>query len=81
MPTLCTIESIKIDVYAQDQPPPHFHVRFAEYEVLIEIKTLQVYAGTIPPSLLRKVINWAKGEGIQSFLLDNILRLNPIRKL
>jgi|LakMenEpi03Aug12_release.lakeMendotaPanAssembly.Ray.scaffolds.fasta_scaffold440414_1 hypothetical protein len=81
MPTLCTIESIKIDVYAQDHPPPHFHVRFAEYEVLIEIKTLQVYAGTIPPSLLRKVINWARGEGIQSFLLDNYLRLNPIRKL
>lgn len=80
MPTLCTIESIKIDVYAQDHPPPHFHVRFAEYEVLIEIKTLQVYAGTIPSSLLRKVINWAKGGGIQSFLLDNYLRLNPIRK-
>lgn len=80
MPTLCTIESIKIDVYAQDHPPPHFHVRFAEYEVLIEIKTLQVYKGTIPASLLRKVINWARGEGIQSFLLDNYLRLNPIRK-
>ncbi|MCA6392076.1 MAG: DUF4160 domain-containing protein [Chitinophagaceae bacterium] len=80
MPTLCTIESIKIDVYAQDHPPPHFHVRFAEYEVLIEIKTLQVYKGTIPPSLLRKIINWARGEGIQPFLLDNYLRLNPIRK-
>lgn len=80
MPTLCIIDSIKIDMYAQDHPPPHFHVRFAEYEVLIEIKTLQVFAGSIPPSLLRKVISWARGEGIQSFLLDNYLRLNPIRK-
>ncbi|MFN5361315.1 MAG: DUF4160 domain-containing protein [Bacteroidota bacterium] len=35
MPTLCIIESLKIEVYAQDHPPPHFHVRYAEYEVLI----------------------------------------------
>lgn len=79
MPTLCTINSIKIDIYAQDHPPPHFHIRYAEYEALIEIKTLNVYAGSFPSSMPRKIITWAKGQGIQSFLLDNYMRLNPSR--
>ena len=41
MPTVKTIDSIKIDIYSRDHPPPHFHVKFAEYEELIVIETLE----------------------------------------
>ena len=48
MPTVKTIDNIKIDIYSRDHPPPHFHVKFAEYEELIVIETLDTYAGKMP---------------------------------
>ena len=45
MPTVHIINSIKIDVYAREHLPPHFHALYAEHEMLIEISTLATYAG------------------------------------
>jgi hypothetical protein len=36
------VDSIKIDVYGPDHPPPHFHAIYAEQEALIEINTLEI---------------------------------------
>lgn len=77
MPTLHTIDSIKIDVYSRDHPPPHIHALYAEYEILIEIKTLKTYAGSLPSRQLKMVLEWAKNEKIKEFLLANFIRLNP----
>ena len=74
MPTLKIIDSIKIDVYSREHPPPHFHAIYAEYEELIEINTLETYAGFLPKAQRIKVINWAKEK--QEFLLQNFKRLN-----
>jgi hypothetical protein len=54
LPTLKIIDSIKIDVYAREHPPPHFHAIYAEHEELIEIKTLSTYAGGLPKSQRKK---------------------------
>lgn len=75
MPTLKIIDSIKIDVYSREHPPPHFHAIYAEYEELIEIKTLATYAGKLPRVQRNKVIEWAKMK--ESYLLENFQRLNP----
>lgn len=75
MPTLKIIDSIKIDVYSREHPPPHFHVIYAEYEELIEIKKLSTYAGGLPKAQRNKVIEWAKTN--QEFLMQNFQRLNP----
>ena len=48
MPTVKTIDKINIDVYSREHPPPHFHAKFAEFEELIEIETLETYAGHLP---------------------------------
>jgi len=69
------IDSIKIDVYSREHPPPHFHAIYAEHEELIEINTLETYAGFLPKAQRTKVINWAKEK--QEFLLQNFKRLNP----
>jgi hypothetical protein len=45
MPTIKIIDSIKIDLYSREHPPPHFHALFAEYEELIIIETLETYIG------------------------------------
>jgi hypothetical protein len=77
MPTLIIINSIKIDVYAREHLPPHFHAIYAEHEMLVEINTLAAYAGWLPPKQYRLIIQWAIMPGIRTFLLDNFKRLNP----
>ena len=77
MPTLHVINSIKIDVYSRDHLPPHFHALYAEHEVLIVIKTLKTYAGSLPIRQLKMVLEWARSERIKTFLLENFKRLNP----
>lgn len=75
MPTVKTIDNIKIDIYSREHPPPHFHAKFAEYDELIEIKTLETYAGNLPRVQRKKVINWAVDN--KEFLLDIFKQLNP----
>ena len=77
MPTIHTLDAIKIDVYSREHLPPHFHALYAEYEILIAIKTLETYAGSLPARQYRIVLDWAKNETIKAFLLDNFMRLNP----
>lgn len=48
MPTIKIIDSIKVDIYSREHPPPHFHVLFAEFEELIVIETLETPIGYIP---------------------------------
>lgn len=77
MPTIHTLHSIKINVYSRDHLPPHFHSLYAEHEILIEIRTLKTYAGSIPPKQYKQIISWAKESEIKEFLLENYYRLNP----
>jgi len=75
VPTLKIIDSIKIDIYSREHPPPHFHAIYAEYEELIEIRTLSTYVGSLPKVQRNKVIEWAKTK--QEYLMQNFKRLNP----
>lgn len=75
MPTVKIIDSVKIDLYSREHPPPHFHAIYADYEALITIQAFEIYAGGLPKSQLNKVINWAKNN--QAMLMDNFKRLNP----
>jgi len=75
MPTIKIIDSVKIDIYSREHPPPHFHVLYAEYEELIIIETLGTYVGHVPPSQRKKVIKWAINQ--KDLLHENFKRLNP----
>ena len=75
MPTLKIIDSVKIDIYSREHPPPHFHAIYGDYEALIIIENLEIYAGRLPKPQLNKVINWAKTN--QVLILENFKRLNP----
>ncbi|WP_111446193.1 DUF4160 domain-containing protein [Breznakibacter xylanolyticus] len=69
------IDSIKIDLYSREHPPPHFHAVYAGFEALITIQDLEVYLGHLPKSQLKKVMDWAGAN--QTLLLENFKRLNP----
>jgi hypothetical protein len=75
MPTIKIIDSIKINMYARDHLPPHFHAIYAEHEELIEIGTLETYEGFLPKKQRKKVIKW--GAENQDHLMKSFCKLNP----
>ena len=72
-------------MYFDDHNPPHFHARYAEFEVEIEIKTLSILEGDLPPRVLGLVIEWAllhKGELLENWtLMENKQPLKKIEPL
>jgi hypothetical protein len=46
-------------MFWDDHNPPHFHARYGEYKVVIEIGSLRVLEGNLPPRALGLVIEWA----------------------
>jgi hypothetical protein len=75
MPRIKIIDSIKIYIYAKDHNPPHFHAIHAEYEELIEIKSLKTYSGKLPKTQRKKVINWASKS--LDYLMRKWKEFNP----
>lgn len=75
MPTIKIIDSVKIDLYSREHPPPHFHAIYADFEALITIQDFEIYEGRLPKPQLKKVIDWAKLN--QEMLSVNFKRLNP----
>ena len=59
MPIIAIIDGMKIQVYPNEHPPPHFHVEFAEYRALIRIDTMTLWQGSLPTNKLRTLIKWA----------------------
>lgn len=62
MPTIASIDGIKIQVYADDHNPPHFHALKAEFEVLIRIGTWEILQGQMRRKDLETVLDWAKSR-------------------
>ncbi len=46
-------------MFFNDHNPPHFHAKYAEFEVLININNLSVLRGNFPSRALGLVIEWA----------------------
>ena len=69
MPEICRFLGIIIAIYYNDHSPPHFHARYGEAKAEIEIQTLTVLAGKLPPRALGLVIEWAS-QHQEEFLMD-----------
>jgi hypothetical protein len=48
---------------------PHFHAEYGEYKALVDIRTLSLFAGNLPPRVIGLVIECAALH--QQELLDN----------
>ena len=62
MPTIAIVDGVKIQIFFGDHPPPHFHARFAEHQVLLVIPTLEVLEGSLPAHKLEAVKTWARSH-------------------
>lgn len=59
MPTISEFFGILILMYYNDHAPPHFHARYGDDEVLIQINPLIILKGRLPPRALGLVMEWA----------------------
>lgn len=65
MPTISVFYGILIQMFWGDHAPPHFHALYAEYEVLINIKTLEIIEGILPKRALALVLEWASEHRLE----------------
>ena len=56
MPEICRFYRIIIKMFFDDHHPPHFHAIYSDFEALIEINTLAVIGGKLPPRALGHVV-------------------------
>ena len=59
MPTISVFYGIVIQMFWLDHAPPHFHALYAEHEVLVDIRTLEVLRGGLPGRAMALVLEWA----------------------
>ncbi|MBI3574789.1 MAG: DUF4160 domain-containing protein [Gammaproteobacteria bacterium] len=59
MPTISAFYGILIQMFWSDHAPPHFHALYAEFEILIDIRTLEVIRGKLPRRAQVLVLEWA----------------------
>ncbi|WP_082674652.1 DUF4160 domain-containing protein [Thiohalocapsa sp. ML1] len=57
MPVISRFLGIIIAMYWDDHSPPHFHAKYGEYEITVEILT-GVVQGKFPKRALRHVLEW-----------------------
>ncbi len=59
MPEICRFLGIIITMNFSDHNPPHFHVRYNEYEASIKIDDFGILVGKLPPKIFGIVAEWA----------------------
>src|SRR5579872_4357620 len=69
------IGKLVIRVYANDHLPPHFHAIAPDFEALIEIETLRIMRGDLPPQARKAVMDWAGRN--RAAIVDEWNRTNP----
>lgn len=59
MPKISEFYGIRIYVYYDEHPPPHFHALYQGSQVLVSIDDLSVLTGKIQPRAMGLVMEWA----------------------
>ena len=80
MPEVSRFYGIVIQIYFGDHPPPHFHALYEGFTVIIDIHSLAVLEGHIPPRALGLVIEWAaihQDELVAGFALAQKMQKPP----
>ena len=82
MPEISRFYGIIIKMYFDDHTPPHFHAQYGKHKAVLNINTLGIIAGSLPPKALGLVTEWA------TIYKDNLLvvwekakNLEPLEKI
>lgn len=82
MPEISRFYGMIIKMHFDDHLPPHFHAEYGEHEALINIHTLAVIAGKLPPKALGLIVEWASQhqEELQ-ILWDKAKNMEALHKI
>jgi hypothetical protein len=59
MPEISRFYGIVIGMFYDEHRPPHFHVRYGQYQAVITIDDLAITHGRLPRRALGLVVEWA----------------------
>ena len=59
MPEISRFFGISIKMFFGDHLPPHFHAEYGEFKAQVDIRSLVVIAGDLPPRAFGMVVEWA----------------------
>jgi hypothetical protein len=62
MPTIQRFGAAKLCMYADDHRPPHFHVVGPDFQVLVRIADLVVFAGQAHANQIAEAMAWARAN-------------------
>jgi hypothetical protein len=82
VPTISYFYGIYIRLYPNEHNPPHFHVKYNEFEASIDIKTGEIKDGKIPPKARALTEEWRlihKKELIEAW--DLMLKYEKVKKI
>ncbi|MBC8603382.1 DUF4160 domain-containing protein [Parabacteroides acidifaciens] len=84
MPEICRFFGIIITMFVDDHNPPHFHVRYGDYQAIITIEK-GIVKGEIPGSVLKNVFCWMdlhKDELMANWMRlqngEEVQKINPL---
>ena len=58
MPEISRFLGIIIAMYYNDHAPPHFHARYGDNEIRVEIGTGTIMSGSFPTRARKLVLEW-----------------------
>jgi hypothetical protein len=56
------VEGLRIEIYADEHPPPHFHVKAPGIDATFDIRSCELLRGTVP-GRERRLIEWWHRRG------------------
>ena len=59
MPEISRFYGIIVSMFYSEHNPPHFHARYGEYKMTVDIGSLRILEGNFPPRALGLVVEWA----------------------
>lgn len=81
MPEISRFLGIIIAMFYRDHTPPHFHAKYGEYEITVDIET-GIANGQFPQRALSHVMEWGllhKSELLEDWELSK--KRQPLKKI
>jgi len=81
MPEICRFYGIVIYMFFNDHNPPHFKVKYGDYEANILIENGNILNGELPSGKYKLVAAWAeihKEELMQMWESKEFHKINPL---
>jgi hypothetical protein len=81
MPEISRFLGIIIFMYFDEHNPPHFHVKYNEYNAVMEIQSLNILAGYLPGKVRGLVEEWAEPNQEELLIMWNTKDFHKIKPL